>query len=924
MMQMLFFLRFKTQLRRTRPELVSLLEESVAGAVKKAGGKLTEERRFLAASFDESSLGFWLDMLILVETVMKTMGDASADLYGFALVLRRNTVENSGERICRILSSGNLGGGVWLDGSAKKGLLPYAGIEKPGFLPGTGPGGYGRESALFRGFVRVKAVKDISGTEGHTFPLQETILRAFNQGPRRNTVLSGPEFSGKRYGLYGFCREICASPAANGGDIPPLSVRFNSGGLAPLADAWSPRIREFAAGRVPADTLDEIDALGELVFRERLRLELSPYAAGQARRFFRLLLEAYTLAVKKSGGTPVLALENIHRAGETAVRVFLEIYAGFPGRQNLLILGTCSGTSAELDNQLKTWGGVFPRAIKLNAEAITFPELPDMSADLWEIAYALSLLGRYFPGALFPRLFEEEGKNPAMLSRALSVLFFLGVVDMPEDPRPRIGNFIARTEKIPGDRKEKIRALVRNRLLAWVGSNKLSPCFGLLEALAELGGGADDELILKSIASDLINGTYGSLEEAVSQGRLEKIAGTERNGILIFIIKTLKALNHGDEQMIRAAFQEVPPECGFSPVLKAQALANLSGFYLGARDVVSAGETVKEGILLSQGKNGAGLAQAYRLFSLVNLSKQRIGETIDYLGFAVDNAEKTGNAHECAVSMYYAAAAHFLFGNIAKALRFTWQAENQAAASGNPEWTDRSRFFRGRLFFEIGRYRDALEIFEGLQKNFSGPPEKEGLLAAWIYRAKVYFQNPLAPKPRHGGPDADLFEIEASYLAGNYGKTAELSGTLAGVHHDEFFLYTEQPDWRSGFAQAELLLFPQGELWERMISVYHSLALCRLSPSGGEDAAHAMQRIIRDERLSDTDPGDAFYFFAWYRVLEETGAAQVDMNTAVSMAFKRLQRRASRIDEVEIRRDFLSLPRWNGALSLAAKEYKLI
>jgi hypothetical protein len=42
------------------------------------------------------------------------------------------------------------------------------------------------------------------------------------------------------------------------------------------------------------------------------------------------------------------------------------------------------------------------------------------------------------------------------------------------------------------------------------------------------------------------------------------------------------------------------------------------------------------------------------------------------------------------------------------------------------------------------------------------------------------------------------------------------------------------------------------------------------------------------------------------------------------MAFKRLQRRASRIDEVEIRRDFLSLPRWNGALSLAAKEYKLI
>jgi hypothetical protein len=193
-----------------------------------------------------------------------------------------------------------------------------------------------------------------------------------------------------------------------------------------------------------------------------------------------------------------------------------------------------------------------------------------------------------------------------------------------------------------------------------------------------------------------------------------------------------------------------------------------------------------------------------------------------------------------------------------------------------------------------------------------------------VYRAKIYFQNPLIQKPAHGGPDADLFEIEAAYLAGNYRKTAELSGALAGVHHEEYFIYTEQPDWRSGFAQAELLLFPRGELWDRMISVYHALALCRLSPSGGEEAVHSMQRILRDERLSEIDPWDAFYFFAWYRILDETGAAQVDMNTAVSMAFKRLQRRASRIDDVEIRRDFLSLPRWNGALSLAAREYKLI
>jgi hypothetical protein len=42
------------------------------------------------------------------------------------------------------------------------------------------------------------------------------------------------------------------------------------------------------------------------------------------------------------------------------------------------------------------------------------------------------------------------------------------------------------------------------------------------------------------------------------------------------------------------------------------------------------------------------------------------------------------------------------------------------------------------------------------------------------------------------------------------------------------------------------------------------------------------------------------------------------------MAFKRLQRRASRIDDIEVNRAFLSRHYWNAALSRAAKEHKLI
>jgi hypothetical protein len=48
------------------------------------------------------------------------------------------------------------------------------------------------------------------------------------------------------------------------------------------------------------------------------------------------------------------------------------------------------------------------------------------------------------------------------------------------------------------------------------------------------------------------------------------------------------------------------------------------------------------------------------------------------------------------------------------------------------------------------------------------------------------------------------------------------------------------------------------------------------------------------------------------------------MGTVVSIAFKRLQRRASRIDDPKTRQDYIFRNRWNNALSLAAKEYKLI
>jgi hypothetical protein len=92
---------------------------------------------------------------------------------------------------------------------------------------------------------------------------------------------------------------------------------------------------------------------------------------------------------------------------------------------------------------------------------------------------------------------------------------------------------------------------------------------------------------------------------------------------------------------------------------------------------------------------------------------------------------------------------------------------------------------------------------------------------------------------------------------------------------------------------------------------------------GKSEAMREIQQMIRNN-LPETDPNDAFYLYSYYRILKLNEEPDVDMNTTISLAFKRLQRRASRIEDNETKRAFLFTHYWNSALVSEAKEHKLI
>jgi hypothetical protein len=239
--------------------MVSFLEESVIEAVKDSGGIVKLEHRFIIASFDEAALGFWLDILTTLETILRALKKTSPELYGHIGILGRDIPEE-GPRLSKILPWGSTDTGIWCAESVQQALEPYVIFEKPLRKQGKNHPG--------AGYAQIKTLRAFSALpSGKKYPFSEKIQRTLKQ-QRQNTLLLGPDFIGKREGIYRFCLNVW-------GNFPILVIRFGSGGrgLSCFSDALTPQIRSLINLYGGTKILEDLDALGVLIFRERLRNE---------------------------------------------------------------------------------------------------------------------------------------------------------------------------------------------------------------------------------------------------------------------------------------------------------------------------------------------------------------------------------------------------------------------------------------------------------------------------------------------------------------------------------------------------------------------------------------------------------------------------------------------------------------------------
>lgn len=956
-------IRYISQLRRTRPDETARMESMAEHALRNSGGAILKGSDILYADFDESVIAFWLDLVIAIEGVVEAVSSVEKELLGWACVVRKHPgEEREGQPLSRLLAVRENPTGVWCDGGVASSLTEYASFALIG------------EHYALTEFTFRKRNSRGAGAFWIRPGLVEKIysLHLSNPSePKKAVAIEGLAFMGKRQTLRSALDGISSS-------VETFLISFDehTRNLSAVADSVSEEGLRMIGADDPASEAElrsRLDAV-HLLKAERLALEISPALRAAFSSFFITFAHRWLTAAAKTK-VPIFIVENAHLA-DSASRSMLRFALGkltADGRVGLVLTGTGEEAFYDIcaDGYLLVGAGAPSRAewLPLISEArasFGLPEAdealigrclamaaengvaagyrsvigwelgadgrplsvhPHMTGDLLETAYMLSLSHELMNSNEWADSFSSERKPRGTLPLALSRLAELGVIDDAENPRMAMTRFSEFAEKALDGRGLAVRALIRQRLREAIEKKRLSNSYETIAELVKLGGKPDEDQVLDAVSEGVLRGSARAVEEALSDGSFAGVVGAERAEALADIFKSRKALIFGDEPEIRAAFSKPMPDAFPSPRYRAYALLDRAAYMFYSRPLtapalVQASQSAKNALLLLQGNPAdKGLPRAYRLLGETELSRERIDEAVDYFGFAAESAERSGERYEALLSSVNGACTQYLLGNLSNAERYAVKAERRAARLYQNDWLHWSRFMQGRILFETGRYDQAAELFDSLAMEGGAI----GLLRNWRDRSLAY------GNPSNGiafldeTADAVFFRLEAALLKGEYEETVRRADAYLEAPEIDLARNSERVEWASGFSLVEDRAIGRNgsdRIVRRLTRAYRAFAMAKTEKTA--KAVALLRRIAKEEPISELDPYDAFYFWALSVSLRDAGVEPLDWHTVLGIAFKRLQRRASRIDDAETKRAYLSLNRWNGALFADAKRINLI
>ncbi len=564
--------------------------------------------------------------------------------------------------------------------------------------------------------------------------------------------------------------------------------------------------------------------------------------------------------------------------------------------------------------------------------------LDDFDSFTRRILYLVTLLN----GLLIPEeiinLLTEENLERIKYDRAFNDLKMYGFL-YPDHSIPVFPGFLPELRKIHGEEEEKFFKSLE-KLYREKGDCTPQVYISLAGVFTEIGKPRAGIAYTFKAVRALID--ERKTEEAVKL--LKEVSKLMKHPPL----KNVENTSLYNQLFLRAALLDARDELAhdfYQMVLSSEESRNeqttmdrniiLAEYFYAKYNHKQALEQAKQALILIQKSDNSPVESSINiLLGKIMLGMQRVEEAKDY--FRISRELLTHSSpHPLKVAVYYLEAiTHYIYGNISESLRLIEKGTAAAGHQGFRTWQLLDVFAAGRMYFDLGRYRDAAERFADCLALADIYNFHESVSSIYPWLARAYIYGGLREKGKQilsdfgNSAEGLFFTAEYLYFEGRFPEALDTVKEALGMEKDAIRVF-RSPDFvlkESGFEYIEDLVFVMedghGALYH-LLQAFHAFlsVLVDKSAHGSEE----LVRLTRDGKLSDIDPYNGFYYFLHALCIpEKPGTDDLDRLTLLSKALRYVQTIASRIDVPGERIEYLNNNYWNAQLLSAGRKNKLI